>query len=72
MQSSSPVFAPILWGLLGLAGVSLVLLTAGFTLLLGTTSHRNVALPLVWIGAKTGDELCMCTKPDGEIGRAHV
>ena len=51
MQSSSPVFAPILWGLLGLAGVSLVLLTAGFTLLLGTTSHRNVALPLVWIGA---------------------
>jgi hypothetical protein len=43
--------AGFFWSALGVAGVSLVGLLVGVTMLLGTVPHRKVALPLVWISA---------------------
>jgi hypothetical protein len=51
MEHLSPTLLHLFWGVIALAGVAAIVLTVGFTLLLGTTSHRNVALPLVWIGS---------------------
>ena len=59
VQSLLPQLTSVFWGALAVTGVAAVVLTIGLTLLLGTTSHRKVALPshrkvalpLVWIGA---------------------
>jgi hypothetical protein len=51
MESISPQLTSVFWGALAVTGVAAIVLTVGLTLLLGTTSHRKVALPLVWIGA---------------------
>ena len=40
----------VFWAALVLAGVAMLILLGAFTVLLGTTSHRKVALPLVWTG----------------------
>ena len=50
MDNLSPQLLPLFWGAIALVGVAAIVLTVGLTLLLGTTSHRKVALPLVWIG----------------------
>jgi len=40
----------IFWIMISLGGTAALVLATGFSLLLGTTSHRNVALPLIWAG----------------------
>jgi type IV secretory pathway VirB2 component (pilin) len=49
VETLTPQLLPFFWGAIALTGVAVIVLTVGLTLLLGTTSHRNIALPLVWI-----------------------
>ena len=51
VENLSPQLTPLFWGTLAAGGVAAIVLTVGLTLLLGTTSHRKIALPTVWIGA---------------------
>ena len=50
MENLSRQLIPVFWGAIILTGVAAIVLAISLTLLLGTTSHRKVALPLVWIG----------------------
>ena len=43
MEQLSPQLLNLFWGAVILAGAAVLVLTAGFTVLLGTTSHRNSA-----------------------------
>lgn len=51
MENLSPQLTPLFWGTLAVGGVAAIVLTIGLTLLLGTTPHRKVALPSVWVSA---------------------
>lgn len=43
--------SPIVWGVMAVSLLAAISLSVGMSLLLGTISHRKIALPVVWISA---------------------
>ena len=46
-----PALAWVIWLAAGLMLTAAITLTIGLSFLLGTVSHRRVALPLVWVSS---------------------
>jgi len=46
-----PALGWVIWLAAGLMLVAAAVLTIGLSFLLGTVSHRRVALPLVWVSS---------------------
>jgi hypothetical protein len=57
MQSLGSL-SPLIWGVMTVSLLAVISLVVGISLLLGTISHRRIALPVVWISASALGSSC--------------